>query len=464
MDTSPYLTGPYAPIADEVVADDLPVVGELPRDLDGAYVRNGPNPKHAPKGHYHWFDGDGMLHAIRFRDGKASYRNRWIRTEHLAREDEAGHALWTGLMASTKDNPPDAPYKDTANTDVVFHAGGLVASWYITGRPVRVDANTLDTLGVTDFGRGKPLRVSAHCKVDEQTGELMFFDYGPKPPFMRYGVVGADGVLESFEPIDIPGPRLPHDMAITENYSVLMDLPVFFSPKAIKERRWAVDFYRELPSRFGVVPRHGSGGDVKWFEAEPCYIYHTVNAWEEGSAIVMVGCRVDDPLPAVNPADGQWARMMANLRVKAKLHRWRFDLETGETTEETLDDRNTEFPTINAGQLGRPTRYAYNVGLDVERTMYFDAIVKYDTDAGTSARYDLPDGCMGSEAPFAPAVGGTEEDDGYVVSFVTDARTGASEVYVLDARDVAAGPIARVQLPQRVPNGFHACWVPGDAL
>lgn len=305
--------------------------------------------------------------------------------------------------------------------------------------------------------------VSAHNKVDERTGEMMFFNYGPRPPFMQYGVVGADGQLKHLTDVALPGPRLPHDMAVTENYSVLMDLPVFFRPEAIKQKRWLVDFHPELPSRFGILPRHGNGDQVKWFEAEPCYIYHTINAWEEGSEVVMIACRVKDPIPGIDPSHGEWARMLANLTITAELHEWRFNLETGATKERVLDDRNTEFPAMNASRLGLRTRYSYNVVLENDPTMRFTGLVKYNTDTGAADSFELGDGRFGSEPVFAPRAGGKREDDGYVISYVHDSRENRSEALVFDAAELSRGPLATIALPQRVPLGFHACWAPGGA-
>ncbi|MEM9490532.1 MAG: carotenoid oxygenase family protein, partial [Myxococcota bacterium] len=336
---NPYLTAPYGPVADECSMTELAVDGELPRDLVGTYVRNGPNAKYPPKGRYHWFDGDGMLHAVTFEDGRAHYRNRWVATAHLGEEDAARGALWTGLLHPVGANPAHAPYKDTANTDVIFFAGELLTTWYICGLPYRVDARTLDTRGVHDFGAGKPRRISAHSKVDLATGELLYFSYGPRP-HLSYGVVDSAGHLAHSVDIAVPGPRLPHDMAVTENHTVLMDLPVFHTEQGIRDKRWRIAFHRDVPARFAVLPRRGSAAEVRWFEAEPCYIYHTVNAWEDGDEVVMVACRCDDPRPEPDyQRDGTWARMMANLRLRARLYEWRFNLVTGQTRERDRQDR-----------------------------------------------------------------------------------------------------------------------------
>jgi carotenoid cleavage dioxygenase len=461
---NPYLNGSYAPIDREVTSACSVIAGEVPQDLAGVYVRNGPNPRFTPKGRYHWFDGDGMLHAVHVKDGRVSYRNRWVHSAAFDQEATAGEPLWSGIMEPIGGNPRGAPFKDTANTDVLFHAGRLSALWYISGIPYRVDAQTLETEGPDDFGGRRTCPVSAHAKVDGSTGELMFFDYGLRPPFMHYGVVGADGVQKHLTAIDLPGPRLPHDMAITQRYSILMDPPVHFGQRALQEKRWQSEFHPELPLRFGVLPRFGDGSEVRWFEASSSYVYHSINAWEEGDEIVLIGCRVPNPLMPPDPSDGPYATMMANLRLDARLWSWRLNLRTGALREAQLDDRNTEFPTMNREALGRRTRYAYNMSIAPTRTLLFDGIVKYDTDGGATQSCDFGPGRFGSEAPFAPRENARAEDDGYLLSFLHDEVENRSELIIVDAQHVNAGPVARVALPQRVPLGFHACWVPERRL
>jgi len=466
IEGNPYLAGVYAAVHEERADDDLEVIGEIPDDIDGVYVRNGPNPRYTPPGRYHWFDGDGMIHAVRFRGGRASYRNRWVRTRAFAEESSANDALFTGVMESPAANPPlglQLPLKDSANTDLVVFRQRLLALWYLAGEPYAVDPLTLETLGVDNFEGSRTCQVSAHAKVDEHTGELLFFDYGPRPPYMRYGVVGLDGTVTHLVDIDLPGARMPHDMAATEHYSILMDLPLVADPGAARQGRHKIVFDSQLPARFGVIPRHGRGDEIRWFETDPCYVYHSVNAWEEGDDIVLDLSRVTKPAPR-GDAVGPLARMLSYLRLDAHLYRYRFNLRTGTTTEGYLDDDNTEFPTMNATMLGRPTRFAYTMHISPEPTLLFDGIVKYDTTGGATDRRWFGAGRWGSEAPFAPRPSATAEDDGYLVSFVHDENSGRSEVEILDATDLAAGPIGRVLLPGRVPIGFHATWMRGDQL
>lgn len=341
---NPYLEGMYAPVHEERVAPDLEIIaGELPRDLHGVYVRNGPNPQFAPVGRYHWFDGDGMLHAVHFADGRATYRNRWVRTAGFARERAAGRPLWRGIMEPFKLNPTDAPEKDTASTDVIFHRDRLLALWYRCGRPYAVDPITLETRGADDFGGTLVCPVSAHAKADEQSGEMMFFHYGTRWPYMHYGVVGPDAIVRHFVPVELPGPRLPHDMAITERYSILMDLPLFNDPEAARLGRHKLFFDRSMPSRFAVIPRHGAPETIRWFEAQPGYIYHSINAWEDGDAIVLDVCKVDEPRPAPERA-GPLAQMLTYLRLDAHLYRYRFDLRGGTTRPGANPSLSTTFP------------------------------------------------------------------------------------------------------------------------
>jgi carotenoid cleavage dioxygenase len=465
---NPYLQGIHAPTTHETTAFELPVVsGEVPKDLFGAYVRNGPNQVFEPTNLYHWFDGDGMVHGVYFRDGAVSYRNRFVRT--IGRDDEARAAasIWPGVMGPYDHSKPRHYLKDTANTDVVYHNGNLLALWYLCGTPYRLDPLTLDARGAEDFGGKLHTTVSAHPKVDERTGELVYFTLSDfEPPYMTYGVVSKDGALVHEVPIDLPGPRATHDITITESYSILHDFPFYHDAKIVKEHGYRVArFHRGEPSRFGVIPRRGGADDVRWFEFEPGYVLHMVNAWEEGDWIVMDGCFEPDPSIRRNPEEGELASMLGYLRVKAHLRRWRMNLATGACREEALDDLNVEFPLPDTELYGAKTRFSYHQYLPEDMyTVEFRALVKYDHETGVRTTYDYGEGWFASESPFARRLGGKEEDDGYVVTIVTHAGKLRSECWVFAAKEIERGPIARVALPSRVPSGFHAKWVSGDRI
>ena len=464
------LQGNFAPTDHEIAAEDLQVIGCLPEDLNGLYVRNGPNPRFPPVGRYHWFDGDGMLSAVRFDHGRASFRNRWVQTAGLAEEIAAGQPLWRGLKEKQRFDRPDQPIKNTSNTDVKFHAGELLTMWYRGGTVYRVDPVSLATLGpLLQDPRLDGLPVSAHSRVDERTGEFIFFAYGNEAPYMHYGVMDASRRIKTFVPVELPGPRLPHDMGVTQNYSVLHDFPLINDPEALKAGRYRVQFKRDWPTRFAVIPRHGTARDIRWFEAEARYALHVVNTWEEGDEIVMLATPYSIPRRWDGTQDFEaYERTIAMNATDFEFYEWRLNLRTGRTSERIVDDvYNAEFPTIDTRRQGLPTRYSYHLlmgRMHRPEDQRFAGLVKFDYRSGAGVAYCPGGDCWFSEAPFAPRSGGTEEDDGYVVSFVWNAPEKRSEVWVLDARDLPRGPIARVQMPQRVPNGFHATWVSAERL
>jgi carotenoid cleavage dioxygenase len=463
----PALDGNNAPVHEELVLEDLPAIGEVPPDLNGLYVRNGPNAYYPPDWRYHAYDGDGMLHAVSFDHGRIGYRNRWVRTAGLDEERRAGHALWRGLKERPRADTPGQPLKNTSNTDVKYHAGQLITMWYRSGMPYAVDPRTLDTLGTADFD-GALERISAHSRPDARTGELMFFDYDVKPPYMQYGVIGPDRRLRHKIDIPLPGPRLPHDMAITEHWSILHDFPLRLDEEAMRAGRYKVSFQPDQPTRFALVPRHGQASEIRWFEAAPAYMLHVVNAWEEGSEVVMVGTPYRLHRDAAGMIDARRLEHTIHLRQRDfTVHEWRFDLATGRTRERVIDDvLNSEFPVINADYQGRPSRWSYHIvfppgGREEPR---FPGLAKYDLRTGGYVAFSEGPEWFYNEPGFAPRDGATAEDDGWLVTIAWNAPQSRSEIQVFDARGpmLAHGPIVRVPLPCRVPHGFHATWVSAD--
>jgi carotenoid cleavage dioxygenase len=460
----PYLIGAWTPQHEEVTAHDLAVLeGAVPADLDGVYLRNTENQIHQPLGRYHPFDGDAMIHQLDFRRGQVSYRNRFVRTRCLVAEQEANGSLWGGLMdpPGTSLRPGFGAHgslKDSSSTDIITHNGVAISTFYQCGEAYCLDPQTLETLGIASWA---PLDgVSAHCKVDPHTGELMFFNYSKHAPYMHYGVVNRQGRLTTYQPIPLPGPRLPHDMAVSARHSILNDLPAFWDEELLESDIHAVRMH-DLPSRFGVIPRHGRSEELRWFEAAPTYVLHFLNAYEMGSEIVMDGYFQENPTPRPRAeAPSGYSHMMAYLDEHAfrpKLHRWRFDLRTGRTREEPLDDRILEFGVINQQYTGVQNRYVYST-----RTkpgwFLFTGFVKHDLASGQSWEVNLGPNRYASEAPFAPRLGARDEDDGYLVSFVTDENTGTSECILIDAKRFADGPVCRIALPHKISSGTHAHW------
>ncbi|MGT2455413.1 carotenoid oxygenase family protein [Cupriavidus basilensis] len=474
----PFLNGPFTPNQDEYTADTdaMQVIGEIPRDLHGIYVRNTHNQVHESIGIYHPFDGDGMLHSIHFEDGRATYRNRYVQTTGFLAEKAAGRSLWPGMLSpqlySRRGWGSMGAMKDNAGTDVICHAGKLLASMSQGSEPWRLDPLSLETLGPdVNWAREVPDGVASHYKVDAETGEMMFFNYPERWPHMHYGVIDRHNRLVHYVPIELPGPRWPHDLGITRNYTILHDLPFFFDPEALKRGERKLAFHRDVPARFGIVPRHGDNAQVRWFEGTPCHILHLANCYEDGDEVVMDGCIMPDPhKPSVGQNDGSKQAAYDKIRAHLDKHnnptlmyRWRFNLKTGQTREEQIDDEITEFPICSNDYVGRPYRYSYNV-LYEKGEWLFRGLKRYDMLTGATQRYEYGKGRYGSEPQMARRIGAKAEDDGYLLTFVTDMTANRSECLILDASDIAAGPIAQIILPHRISMGTHACWVEPDRV
>jgi carotenoid cleavage dioxygenase len=474
-DDHPYRTGAWRPNAVEYDADELDVLeGAIPADLDGVYLRNTENPVLPSIGRYHPFDGDGMVHAIRFADGRARYRNRFIRTAALGAELAAGAPQWAGIIEPPARSLRDGwgartRLKDASSTDVVVHAGRALTSFYQCGDIYQLDPETLTQLGPAPWAH-TPWGVSAHTKVDETTGELIWFAYSTEAPYLKFGVLDRAGAPVHEAALPLPGPRLPHDLAFTERFVIVNDLPLYWDPAEIARGVYRPRFHRDQPSRFGIVPRRGGAADVRWFEAAPTYVLHWINAFERGDEVVLDGFFQADPTAKPDPADGIWGplkRMVDLAAMGARPHRWRFNLRTGATIEESLGDRICEFGMIDGRRGGRPYRHAIAMTA-TPGWFLFDGMVRLDVEGGAEVAWKWPDGVYGSEAPIAAGRGAPldadRRDDGYVVTFVSDVPGDRSECQIFRLGDLASGPIARIALPERICHGVHGCWAPGTAL
>lgn len=456
MGKSPYLEGNFAPVEREIEAENLVIEGELPRELDGLYLRNGANPRLEPRGRYHWFDGDGMLHAIELRDGRASYRNRWVRTKGFELERKRDRAIWTGVLERPQFDNPDGPTKNCANTSVVMHAGKLLAL-HEQGEPYEIGLPGLETRGPYTFRKRLHHAFSAHPKIDPKSGEMFSFGYSPvAKPHLQYSVIAADGALAHTTAIELPIGVMMHDFAITERYAVFMNHPYTYDVRRMLRGEPIAAFEPERGSYLGLLPRRASGGAIRWFAIAPCFVFHTVNAWDDGEAVVLEVChrrslqlRFDDSGPSP-------------IGETPVLLRWRIDPARGTVREEQLDDQSADLPRIHEGLVGRRARFAYaarfrrDVGLPLA-----SALLKYDLLRGGSQAHEYGRNRNGGEAVFVPRPGARDEDDGHLLSLVHDEAEARSELLVIDARDFSGEPVARVHLPQRVPYGFHGAWLPG---
>jgi carotenoid cleavage dioxygenase-like enzyme len=427
--------GNYAPVTHELTEFDLPVEGAIPPELDGWYLRNGPNPRQATA---HWFTGDGMIHGVRIEGGRAAwYRNRWVRTESFENDFPLYNADGTRNLHSS-----------IANTHVVNHAGKTLAL-VESSLPYEI-SNDLETLGAYDFGGKLVDSMTAHPKICPTTGELHFFGYGNIfQPHVTYHRADASGELTINRPLDVPALTMMHDFALTAKHVVFMDLPIVFNlDVALKgdgdmPYRWDDNY----GARLGVLRRDDPFGEVRWFEIDPCYVFHVANAFETASAS---GTRI--VLQAVRYPE-LW-RDSGGFEADGVLWSWTIDLQAGKVTERQLDDRAVEFPRIDDRLATLHARYAVSVG--------DGRLVRYDLTTGDAVEHvfgtaESPGGP--GEAVFVPGPGPADESSGWYLGYVYDPVRDGSDLVVIDASDFAAPPVARIKLPQRVPYGFHGNWI-----
>ncbi|ORV14907.1 9-cis-epoxycarotenoid dioxygenase [Mycobacterium celatum] len=426
-----FRTGNYAPVPDELTAVDLPVEGRIPSELNGWYLRNGPNPLDAQG---HWCVGDGMVHGVRLENGRVAwYRNRWVRTESFRHSFPAYNPDGSRNLRSS-----------VANTHVVRHAGKTLALME-TSLPYEI-TNDLKTLGAYDFGGRLADAMTAHPKICPDTGELHFFGYGSiSEPHVTYHRANAEGELIISRPVDVPALTLMHDFALTAEHVVFLDLPVVFDLSVALTMEAGQDVpYRwddSYGARLGVLRRDDPYGPVRWFDIEPCYTFHLANAYDSANSIVLQVVRYPE----------LW-REGSVFDADAALWQWTIDLQAGVVDERQLDDRAIEFPRIDDRLTGRSARYSVAVGINT--------LVRYDLlrDAAEEHRFG-GNGGLGNpdEAVFVP--GGSDESAGWYLTYVYDPARDGSDLVIIDASDFAGEPVARVQMPRRVPHGFHGNWI-----
>jgi carotenoid cleavage dioxygenase-like enzyme len=449
--TNPFLNGNYAPWREEGDAYDLEIEGELPRELNGALYRIGPNPHFTPRGRYHWFDGDGMVHAFLLRDGRAAYRNRYVRTAGLTAEMKVGRALYGGLLEQPRELPPDMPpFKNAANTNIIGYANRMLALWE-AGLPHELKPETLETVGTYDFGGKLNGPMTAHPKFDPVTGDLLFFGYGPFPPYVTWYRAGRDGKLIESRGIDTGLPAMMHDFIATDNYAIFFVCPSVFHIENAAQGKPLVAWEPQHGTRIGAMNR--KTGEVKWFQDEAFYVFHFLNAYEENGSLIVDGCRMAALDMTGNSFGGNpplpW--------------RWSLNLQDGSLRQNQIDDVSNEFPRFDERLAGRKHRYGYFVGgpnQSLDSDQPFQALLKRDYQTGKLETHSLGNNFMPGEPVFVPRSKSSGEDDGWILAVWYDAERNRSEMVVLDAHDFARRPIARVKLQHRVPWGFHGNWVP----
>tara|TARA_B100000427_G_scaffold189514_1_gene157457 strand:+ start:2655 stop:4004 length:1350 start_codon:yes stop_codon:yes gene_type:complete len=438
-----HLRGNWAPVQDEITETELIVEGTIPSQLEGVYIRTGPNPKSGTSPH--WFMGDGMVHGVRLFQGNAAwYRNRFVQTPNIT-DEASSQTVDVGDLS-----------RGSANTHVVAHAGKILCleegHW-----PWEIDSN-LNTKGYENFSGNLKTSMTAHPKICPETGELLSFSYFSfEQPFLTYHRINSDGQLIQSEGIEIPNMVMMHDFNVTRNYVIFMDLPLVLN-LSLLETGVPFGFDPSAGARLGVMPRNGTNVDVRWFEIDPCYVFHPVNAYDVDEKIVIHVSRQPE---AFGSSSDDYAEV-------GRLWRWTIDLSLGTVTEEQIDDRPGDFGRVADKVVGLDAQYGYLMAMagegNSEEPVYGSSLWKYDLHTGACWEHHLGDAVRGGEPVFASDPNSDGEDEGWVITIVHNEEKNSSKLVIIDAQDFGADPVAVVHLPRRVPYGAHGSWIPDSSV
>lgn len=468
---NPFLNFPYGPVRMECDANDLIIEGEIPEEISGSLYRNGPNQRFAPRGDYHLFAGDGMIHAFHINNGQVDYKNRWVKTAKWNVEDREGRNLVNPM--NPFDCDPD--YSDfiftdkdgLANTAVVWHAGRLLA--LEEGHPpYEVDPVTLESIGSWNF-RGKlQTAMTAHPKVDPATGEMVFFAYMASGPFasdVAVHKVDQEGKLTESLVIPTPYPSMVHDFVLTENYIIVPIMPITGSLDRAMEGKPPFAWEPEKGVHVGVIPRHGgTADDVRWIEMDTSFVFHFMNGFDQ-SDVITIDCCLFDHAPLFPTADGT-----ETGEARPFLTRLTIDLNDPNARVNQTDVGNieSEFPICDTRFICKEYRHGWYTSPDgnlpstlPNSSHFYNMIGHIDHQTGTAQSYSFGQS-LPSEPLYVPKSKDAAEGDGYILTVVTHFDTRTSSLCILDALNLKQGPIAQAHLSHCVPSGFHGLWRQAD--
>jgi carotenoid cleavage dioxygenase len=452
---NPYLKNNYAPIHEESDFNDLIITGKFPENLQGVYMRNGPNPAFEPISYTYPIDGDGMLHAVYLKNNTANYRNRYVKTKGLLAEQRVGRAIYGGVMQPIMPDPKLigkdgelSPFKNGAFIHIIEHATHYLAMWE-NGPAYEVDIN-LDTLGEWQpQNANKPISTSPHTRLDPETGDLYLICNYIKPPYLVYHRVDKNGTLVESKTIEKTYGSLIHDFVLTKNFLIVFDCPAIFDEKALETGGQILQWRPELGTRIGIISRHDQAKPAQWLTTEPFFVFHFANAYEESNNII---------IDYVRHEKIELGSDIQQRKIAPSLYRMHIDLTKQTLAETCLNELRVEFPTFNRAFNTKHYRYIYAPTQTIPHKKGFNALVKYDLQNQTTTIHDFGTNAGVEEAVFAPNPLGTQEDEGYLMLFVYDEIKNMSDLVILDAQNLAAEPLAKIHIPRRIPYGLHGSW------
>tara|TARA_B100001778_G_scaffold103422_1_gene84391 strand:- start:3416 stop:4807 length:1392 start_codon:yes stop_codon:yes gene_type:complete len=448
QDVNPYMQGNFRPVQEEVTEFELEVSGDIPKELNGRYLRNGPNPFAEVPNNHHWFIGAGMVHGIRLFDGEAKwYRNRYVGSRELSKfrqqEDITGRN-WN--------NSSGGP-----NTNVAGFAGKTWAMVEAGGSPVELDYE-LETIGRNNFDGTLPGAFTAHPKVDPASGEMhaMVYAWPQWLDHVQYVVVATNGQVRKTLDIPLPGMTMMHDMSLTEKYVIIYDQPVIVDMNLLEKSNFPFAWNPDYGNRVGLLPRQGTANDIVWVDVPLGYAFHPMNAFDNDDGSVTIDlCNYEKMFNT--DLSGPFGDGLP------RLERWNVNPDSRSISINIIDERANEFPRHLHDVGGQPYRYGYSVSISADPADGWQTL-KHDLQSGETMVFDHGSGRAGGEAVFVPKQASNEEDAGYLMTFVHDLNNDSAEFVVIDAQNFSRGYVAQVKVPRRIPFGFHGNWVSDESV
>jgi carotenoid cleavage dioxygenase-like enzyme len=469
-------SGFNAPSRVEADVHDLIVEGEIPAEISGRWYRMTPDPQYPPSyADDTYLSGDGMISMLKFQGGFVDFKSRYVKTKRLENERKARRSLYGRYRNPYTDDASIAhtPGRSASNTTPIFHAGKLLATKE-DGRPNQIDPDTLETLGEYDFaGKLKSETVTAHARIDHDTGSMYMFGYeaaGLATRDFAYMVVDAKGGLVSEQWFEAPYIGMVHDFAVTKKYAIFPFFPVTSDLDRLKAGgpHWVWDFGQETV--IGIMPRDGSVSEMRWFKGAPAVSFHFMNAFDDGDTVNMdFGVSEMVPFPFMQRDSGLEPKLGG---ARNGVVRWTFDLRGDMTTwvEKPLAPPG-DFPRVANRDHMKPYEISYYQGFDPSFGpplcagpvgVGFNTIYRLNVQTGERRSYNPGPGTTVQEHMHIPSR--RDGHEGYLLFMVDIHPTLSSEVHLLDAQHPEKGPLARIQIPFRQRNQVHGSWVPEEEI
>lgn len=462
MDLSrfPYLQGNYAPIDEERDFEPpaLHVEGTVPANLTGAFMRNGANTAYEPIHYVYPLDGDGMIHALYFDQGKVHYRNRWVQTSHLKTERQFDKTIYgsPGKLVPVPQEVLDAggepsPLKNTSNTNVLLHGGNLYSLW--EGGFPHLMTPGLDTVELYDYhGYLKPGdALFAHPKICPVTGEMISCTQRWDAPYFTLQIFDKSGKPKKAIPVPMPRKAIIHDLQICGDYAVIFYPPAYHDIDAALRGEDPFSWDPETPAKVAAIKRDGS--EILWFETPAFFSWHFCNGFVQDGKIIIDYIWLKE-IPFAKNMESGLEKQTRNM------HRMTLDIKSKQVTDRKISDLYCEFSRIDGRRCGLPYRYGFATASNREwaDAHGYNCTVAFDFKTGEQQLWEYGEKANAGEPVHVPNPDSDKEEDGYIMCYVYNPGEDPF-ISVLSAGNVAAGPVAKIHVPGRIPNGFHANWM-----